>query len=152
MFHLRHSFTVTFCPCSNMAPLPRDAILPELILSGLCTGSTALQVWVHTTESIRIKLLQHRSPTGGSSPQIPCSWVGSSPWAAAPSWSLFLWGSPQAAASFRTDPPAPQVAAWRSAHPGLQGNEHLLPSLFTDLGVCKTVFHSSLLTLPATVA
>ena len=38
------------------------------------------------------KLPQHGSPTGGSSPQTPCSCVGSSPRAAAPARGLLLRG------------------------------------------------------------
>ena len=81
-------------------------------------------------------------------------------------------GSPWAAASFRPHPPAPPwappwAAAWRSAPCGtpwaaggqpappwsspqaagellLRRLEHLLPSFFTDLGVCRAVPHSSL--------
>ena len=52
--HLHRSFMVTLCPYSGMGSLPRDAVLPKLILRGLSTGSSSSRttpIWVLITAS-----------------------------------------------------------------------------------------------------
>ena len=55
MLHLCCSFTVTLYSCSSMGSLPQDAVLPELSLQGLPTGSSSSRTaptWLHTMGSI----------------------------------------------------------------------------------------------------
>ena len=134
-----------FKNCSRTAPVPRGP-------------------------SPRSKLLQHGSPTGGSSPQTSCSCVVSSPRAAALAWGLLLQGLSmgrsllQATSTCSTGSSStgcsveicsmwdPWAAGGQPAPPGASPQatgelqlwhlEHLLPSFCTELGVCRAGSHS----------
>lgn len=82
MLCLHFSFMITLFPCSSMGPLSWDAIVPEVILCGLPTGSsssTTAPIWVCTMGSIH---QEQRAPAWvpqgrqlPTDPLLPCGFL-----------------------------------------------------------------------------
>ena len=141
--HLLHS---PFLPLLHMESLPRDAILPELILSGLPTGSNfsrTAQTWVpHEQQLLPSHLLLRGLISMGyrSGPESAPAGVFHRP--QPPSVQELQHGPPWAAAPARS--PAPPRSSPQATGGLLQCLKHLSPSFLTDLGICKAISHSSL--------
>lgn len=129
---------VTLYPYTNMGSFPQDAVLPQLILHGLpagCSSSRTAPTSLCTMEPIFQELLHmypHRFPA--ILPQCGLLSMGCSSCLGLLPQVLYM-GSIFFGAHLLLSCSLLHGCTWRSA----LYLEHLLPSSFTDIDVCRTV-------------